>query len=123
MPFSTDVSPFNAPNYDIFRPARRHDDRGVVLGSPLDGAQNYSPWIGLTTVRELALEFQPVVGLVPKEDLDGAWELILGLKNKVLELEARNAELEANQERIAGLARAGFKVQKIQGRPPKREEN
>ena len=37
------------------------------------------------------------------------------------QLRARNEELEAAQERIAGLAAAGYTVVKKQGRPVKKE--
>jgi hypothetical protein len=119
---ATKISPFMAPDYDVFTPARRSDARGVVLGAPLDGAQAYTPWIGLSTVRELALKFPDRVGLVERERLDEAQKLILSLKNTVLQLEADIDKLAAKNERIAGLVSDGFKVQRIQGRPPKEDK-
>lgn len=122
MPYSKGISPFNAPNYDVFCAARREDKRGVILGAQLDGGQTYVPWIGLTTVRELALAHADVVGLVEKEDLDEAFKVGVALQSRIKELEAENAELKAAQEHIAGLVQAGFVVKKVQGRPAKRED-
>lgn len=119
---TTKISPFAAPDYDLFSPARRGDERGIILGAPLDGAQAYTPWIGLSTVRELALKHPDRVGLVEKERLDAAVTLALELKDKVLELEAERDELRTNLERVAGLSKAGFKVQRVMGRPKKKEE-
>lgn len=115
--FSAELSPFNAPNYDVFVPARRSDSRGVILGAPLDGGQSYVPWIGLTTIRELALKHEDKVGLVDRALLDGADELVKNLMAQVETLQARVTELETTQERITGLAQQGYRVQRIQGRP------
>lgn len=121
--FTTEVSPFTAPNYDLFSPARRADARGVVLGAPLDGAQSYTPWIGLTTVRELALQHADKVGLVTAESLRDLQHQLAVAQNHAESLRARLVELEAAQERIAGLASAGFQVVKKQGRPTKKENS
>ena len=120
MPYSDSVSPFNAPNYDVFSPARRNDARGVILGAPLDGGQSYVPWIGLSTVRELALKHQ--VGLVEADEHESVANQLAAATAELEQLRARVAELEANQDRIAGLARAGFKVQKIMGRPKQEDK-
>jgi hypothetical protein len=117
MPFSEKVSPYVAPNFDLFSPARRSDPLGVILGAPLDGGQSYTPWIGLSTVREIALKHADKVGLVPVERLDDAEDEIGRWQNAAEQAQARVAELEATQDRIAGLARDGFKVQKVMGRP------
>jgi hypothetical protein len=122
MPLANKVSPFTAPNYDLFSPARRSDSRGVILGAPLDGAQAYSPWIGLTTIRELALKHADVVGLVEKTSLDEMLEKASLLQNRVIELEDQLAAAEAKNERIAGLVAEGFKVQRVMGRPKKEGE-
>lgn len=122
MPLATRVSPFNAPNYDLFAPARRSDERGVVLGAALDGGQSYVPWIGLSTVRELALKYPDQVGLV---DVDLLIDANVALSRAELEIQALKlqvADLEAKQERIAGLVADGYKVQRVMGRPKKSEE-
>lgn len=117
MPYSEKVPAYNAPNYDVFSPTRRSDPRGVVLGTPLDGGQSYVPWIGLSTIRELALKHAAKTGLVPREEAlshaERETELEVALGNAL----DRIQELEARNERIAGLVRDGFKVQKIIGRP------
>lgn len=119
--FTPKVSPFNAPSFDIFAPARRHDDRGVIMGVALDGGQSYVPWIGLSTIRELALKHSDKVGLVDAERHEHTVKLLMAVKNRVLELEQERDALEAQQARIAGLIKDGFKVAKIQGRPRKEE--
>lgn len=121
MPLQTAVSPFVAPNYDVFSPARLSDDRGVVVGAPLDGAQSYTPWIGLTTVRELALKHQERVGLVEREKLNDLKHQLAVANEQNARLAARVEELEALQGNITGLVKAGFKVTKAVGRPPKKE--
>ena len=117
MPYSKGISPFNQPNFDLFSPARLEDPRGVVLGAPLDGGSSYVPWIGLTTVRELALQHADKVGLVERADLDVQIARTNALRDQNERLRARVEQLEEQQERIAGLVRDGFKVQKIMGRP------
>jgi hypothetical protein len=122
MPLATKISPFNAPNYDVFTPARRSDERGVVLGAPLDGSQAYVPWIGLTTVRELALKHADRVGLVPVEELRDALTEATNWKIKFDEAQAALEEAQARNDRIAGLVAEGFKVQRVMGRPKKADE-
>jgi len=117
--FTATVSPFVAPDYDLFSPARRSDPRGLVQGAPLDGAQSYVPWIGLSTVRELALQYADKVGLVERERLEEAELEISRWQLDAEHAEARVAVLEATQERIAGLSRDGYTVVKKQGRPTK----
>jgi hypothetical protein len=119
----TELSPFNAPNYDVFSPARVRDSLGVVLGAPLDGAQSYTPWIGLSTVRELALKHADKVGLVPAEDLELAREHIEATEDLLAQANERLAELEATQERLAGLVADGYTVVKKVGRPAAKKEN
>lgn len=117
------LSPYNAPSYDVFSPARREDERGYVLGAPLDGGQSYVPWIGLSTVRELALANPKAVGLVPAEQLYSARNDHAAALTEIQQLRQRVEELEAAQERIAGLAADGFHVVKKQGRPVKKENS
>lgn len=122
MPKTIKVSPFNAPNYDVFSPARRQDERGVILGVQLDGGQNYVPWIGLSTVRELALKHSEDTGLVDAEELELAVAEIEKLEVELAEAKARLEELELMTSRIAGLSASGFTVNKVKGRPPKAPE-
>lgn len=119
MPLMTKVSPFSAPNYDVFSPARRSDERGIVMGAQLDGNQAYIPWIGLSTVRELALKHADRVGLVEIERLEEAKDQRDTLAAEAASLRAQVAALEVKQERIIGLAGDGFRVVKAAGRPPK----
>lgn len=119
--FSPELSPYNAPNYDVFSAARVRDPLGVVLGAPLDGAQSYTPWIGLSTIRELALKHADKVGLVDREQLEDVERSAIEYRAEVLELRARVEELEAQQDRIAGLVADGFTIVKKQGRPARKD--
>jgi hypothetical protein len=125
MPFTQTVSPFNAPNYDVFSPARRQDPRGVVLGAPLDGAQSYVPWIGLSTVRELALQHADKVGLVPVEDFELARERRADSEELLAQATARVAELEAEIELHTRWVKQKLgldKPPKPMGRPPREDK-
>lgn len=117
--YTAQLSPFVAPNFDLFSPARRSDPLGIVLGPQLDGGQTYTPWIGLTTVRELALKHADKTRLVPAEQLYNARNAHAAALTEIQELRARVEELEAQQERIAGLTKDGYRVQKVMGRPKK----
>lgn len=119
--FATEVSPFTAPDYDVFSPARRTDARGLVQGAPLDGGRNYIPWIGLSTVRELALKFPEKVGLVEEEKFIEVANEFDRARVELRQAHERIAELEATQDRIAGLTKDGFAVVKKQGRPAVKE--
>lgn len=121
MPFADKVSPFNAPNFDLFQPARLSDERGVVLGTPLDGARSYVPWIGLTTIRELALKHTDKVGLVDAGRLSLAEEHVAATEKLLAAANARIEELEATQSHIDGLMKAGFTPKRTTGRPRKDE--
>jgi hypothetical protein len=118
-----ELSPYNAPNYDVFSPARVKDSLGVVLGAPLDGAQSYTPWIGLSTVRELALKHADKVGLVDESLAARLSDEVEALAGQLAEAEARIAELEATQERLAGLAADGYTLVKKVGRLATKKEN
>lgn len=122
MPLATKISPFNAPNYDVFSPARRSDVRGVVMGAPLDGGHNYVPWIGLSTIRELALKHADKVGLVDADRLATTERYADLLSDQLREVTAERDAAIAKNERISGLAVDGFKVVRVQGRPPKKAD-
>lgn len=122
MPFVDKVSPFNAPNFDLWSPARRSDDRGIVLGAPLDGGQAYVPWIGLSTIRELALKHADRVGLVDEEDLNAAEEEGDRWKREAESLRQRVAGLEAEVELHTRWVQQKLGLDKPprpMGRPPK----
>jgi hypothetical protein len=111
------IAPFSAPNYDVFSPARRSDERGIIVGNQLDGGQSYLPWIGLSTIRQLGLKYAEKTGLADADALLDAQNEITRLRGELGRAEARANDLDAQLNRIGGLAREGFKVQKIMGRP------
>lgn len=67
-------------------------------------------------LRQIADRY-PQVGLVRAEVLEQAEEEGDAFKREAEQLRARVFALEAKQERIAGFAADGFKVQKVIGRP------
>lgn len=73
-------------------------------------------YFSVAGLRQMAAK-HPQVGLVSKKEFDDAWNLILGLKNKVLEAEARVAELEAFKASVAGITREDYHIRKPMGRP------
>jgi hypothetical protein len=111
------IAPFSSPNYDVFSPARRSDERGILVGVQLDGGQSYLPWIGLSTIRQLALKHSDKVGLVDEDELLEEQRENADLRYRLQIAEKRAGDLDAQLNRIGGLAREGFKVQKIMGRP------
>lgn len=108
------------PGYDVFQPARRSDRRGIVLGSPLDGGHSYVPWIGISTIRELALKHRARTGVVDAAELDAVVGILEDTERELAQARERLAELEATQERITGLAKSGFRIQRTQGRTTKK---
>jgi hypothetical protein len=121
--FVRKIPPYNSPNSDILIPGRVSDDIGFVdSGMELDGQRGpLRLYLSATGIRRAANQF-PQLGLVDKAKHDDAVNLVMALKNKVLELEEEVAELRAIQDRIAGLHAAGFTVQKKAGRPKEKVE-
>lgn len=118
MPFVTKLGRFSS---DIIIPGRTSDPQGFVTEyREVEGVTGpLTIYFSVTGLRLLAQRYSQI-GLVPAEVADANFQLALDLKNRVLELEAERDELLAKQERIAGLAQDGFKVQKVMGRPPEK---
>lgn len=114
--------PFGAPNFDVFAPARLQDERGIIESQVvLDKVLAYTPWIGLSTVRELALEHADRVGLVDADIVDELKERVTDLSDEVDVLRAKVEANEAFKANIAGLKAEGFDVSKRKG-PARRPE-
>lgn len=103
-------------------PGRYHDDDGWVIGDGIiEGMQgDIQRAVSIKAIREAAARI-PQVGLRPVEDVEALTADGLRLQAELDRANARVAELEAKFERIQGLSKDGFKVQRQQGRPPQRE--
>jgi hypothetical protein len=102
----------------VIIPGRTADPHGFVTEHrELDGIGGpIKVYFSVSGLRQLA-ERHPQVGLVPAHKLEDAHRRIEQLEAELDNLRDRAAELEAQQERIAGIVKDGFKVQKMMGRP------
>lgn len=105
---------------DAIIQGRVADPHGFVTNhDAVDGLHGpITLYFSVTGLRQLAAK-HPQVGLVLREEADAASAHANALQAEVDQLRARVAELEAREERIAGLSRDGFKVQRVMGRPTK----
>lgn len=117
MPFLQRRNPFSEPSFDVFVPARRNDPLGIIEGVALEGNKRFVPWIGVSTIRELALKHADKTHLVDADELALAKQHLAATEELLAQAQHNIDQLEAQQARISGLARDGYKVQKIQGRP------
>jgi hypothetical protein len=115
VPFVSKPDRFSS---DIIIPGRVSDPDGFVTEHrEIDGiAGPIKIFFSVTGLRQLAEKY-PQVGLTSVERLNEAYDRANSLEAERDELRARVEELEAREERIAGLSRDGFKVQKVMGRP------
>jgi hypothetical protein len=124
--FSERRNPFAVPNYDLFAPARLQDPRGILEGAPLDGPNHFTPWIGLTTIRELALQYSAEVGLVDVDQVAELQSQVADLDAEVERLRAVAQELEAYKQNVVAIVRSDhdikMRVAKRQGPQVKPQE-
>lgn len=106
---------------DAIIPGRVADEDGFVdVQNTIDGLRGPVPiYLSVSGLRLIA-ERYPQVGLASRTAMSNAADLAEARWRQVQELEARNAELETQLERISGLAADGFTVVRKQGRPPKK---
>lgn len=104
---------------DLLLPGRLTDNRGWIVGDGfIEGLQGpIQRAVGVETIRQIAFRYPEETGLTDVELANQQAIEIEVLEATVEELRAQIEQLEARQERISGLARDGFKVQKVQGRP------
>lgn len=119
MPFVTKPERFSS---DIIIPGRVSDPHGFVTEHreiDLPGGLQMVHF-SVTGLRQLASRY-PQIGLVPEASFDEAVRVAAEAMAEAEQLRAQVAALEARQERIAGFAADGFKVQKVLGRPKEKE--
>lgn len=107
---------------DVIIPGRTSDPDGfVTLHRELEGAQGpIKVYFSVAGLRQIAAA-HPQVGLVSAGHAKDVEDELYRLQDELDRAQTRIAELEGRQERIAGFARDGFRVQKVQGRPPAKE--
>lgn len=117
MLFARKPPAYSDPGHCLILPGKRSDeDGGIQLQTQLDGIRGpITGWLSFTGIRQIA-DRHPELGLSKTADLEAATERAEIAEGKLADAEARIAELEADQERIIGLRRAGFTVQKTQSR-------
>lgn len=103
-------------------PGRTTDSRGFVVGDGMiEGLRgDVTPAVSIEAIRNAASRIEQI-GLVDVGALELAQEHLAATEALLDQANARVAELEANQERIIGLRKAGFHVQKQAGRPKAKE--
>lgn len=117
MLYARKPMPYSEPGHCLILPGKRSDeDGGIQLQTQLEGIRGpIVGWLSFTGLRQIAAKHESL-GLVPRAERDEAVERAEVAEGKLADAEARIAELEADQERIVGLRRAGFTVQKTQPR-------
>lgn len=123
MPRVPELPRFSNPGHCIMFPGRRRDERGFYLFETVIDGPNGDVQVGISGegLRTIALRHGVQFGIALREDLNDAVEVIDKLRAERDALQARVDELESQQERITGLVRDGFQVQRRVGRPPKKE--
>lgn len=103
---------------DIIIPGRVADPVGFVTENRVvEGLTGpITIYFSVTGLRNLAGRYEQI-GLVPREDYARVEQEADEAREEIQRLRARLEELEAKQERIIGLSKDGFKVQKQMGRP------
>jgi hypothetical protein len=107
---------------DIIMPGRVHDDDGFITENRvIEGLTGpITIYFSVAGLRQLAARY-PQLELVRTSDAMAALDEAEALREEVQRLQARVEELEANEERIIGLRKAGFTVQRKMGAPKKKE--
>jgi hypothetical protein len=125
MPRVRELPRFSNPGHCIMFPGRRRDDRGFYMFDTVIDGPGGDIHIGISGegLRTIADRHGEQFGIVKREKYDDVLNLALGLKSKVLGLEAQVAELQEFKEHIAGVAAGGFDVKRRQGRPPTKKED
>lgn len=105
-------------SHDLIAPHIVSDPVGwIVADGVIEGLHGtITPAISVRMIREAALKY-PQIGLVDLKVQEDTMAMLQRADAALAEANARIEELEATAERFAGLAREGYKVVKVQGRP------
>jgi hypothetical protein len=120
MPFVAKPDRFSS---DAIIPGRVDDPLGwVTEHTTLEGINGpITLYFSVTGLRQLAEKY-PQIGLVSAEELETLTKELACVALSLEQAEARADEAEAKLERISGLQRDGFKVARVQGRPPTKQK-
>lgn len=118
MPFARELGRYG---YEAIL-EKLHDDNGYVqLNREIDLPTGVRPlYLSISLLRQLAARI-PEIGLVPTEKLYAAQREIDQLRFERDQLLAERDDLAAKHERILGVSKDGFKIQRQQGRPPQKK--
>lgn len=101
---------------------KQTDQSGYLLVSQdfdtLTGRQNL--WLSVSMLRQWAARI-PQLELAPQDELDSAREANSQLTAALAQEKARADEAEGKLARITGLSKDGYKVTRLQGRPPRQK--
>ena len=124
MLFVNKPNPYSMPGACVMIPGRTSDEVGFVdTTTELDGISGpIHIYLSATGLRRAAQQFKQLrlVDAGKLESVEAQLAEVLAQRDAAVE---RVDELEAIQDRIAGLKKAGFTVQKVQGRPKKVSED
>jgi hypothetical protein len=119
---------YHTPKLDRFSqclliPGRVADARGFIVGDGvIQGMKgDITPAISIEAIRNAAVKYEQV-GLVDRAVLDEVKAELAGALAQAAVLRAELDRLEAVQEHISGLRKAGFQVSKVKGRPAAKQE-
>lgn len=100
---------------------KQTDQEGYLLLAhdfdTLNGRQNL--YISVSMLRQLAGR-NPQLGLSPTDELESARDANAQLAHALAQEKARADEAEGKLDRVNGMAKAGYKVVRQQGRPPQK---
>lgn len=120
MPFVSKPDRFSS---DAIIPGRVSDPQGFVTEHTVIEGIN-GPVVLYFSVGGLQLlaERYPQIGLAPAAELDAKDEALTSALSEVMRLRLERDNLQGKLDRISGLQRDGFKVARVQGRPPIKKE-
>lgn len=132
MRFADRPQRFSQPGSCIVLPGRVVDEKGgVLLDTEIEGLHGtVNLWISYEGIHAIARKI-PELNLSEADQADAKLQTSLdenaALKAQVEQLQGELADTKAHLDRIAGLRRAGFTIQKKSGAPkkaaPKPEES
>lgn len=119
MPFVSKPDRFSS---DAIVPGRVTDPNGFITeNTVIEGI--HGPiilYFSVSGLRQLADRYKQI-GLVPRKALELVKEEFDELEEEYNEAIRERDEAKAKLDRISGLQRDGFRVARVQGRPPKKE--
>lgn len=125
MPRVRELPRFSVPGHCIMFPGRRRDDRGFFLFDSIIDGPNGDVHVGISAegLRTIADRHGKEFGIVRREELDQAREVVRAAQAEIEELREQVEALQEFKDRISGLATDGFEIKRKMGRPPVKKES